>query len=176
MEKVHDKTFKPYINSSKIIERTKELADKINADYEGREPVFLGILNGSFIFAGELFKHINLNCSITFVKLASYKGTTSTGNIVTAIGLEEILTNKDVIIIEDIVDTGQTMHHFLKTLKEREAASASICTLLRKPDAVQFDLPIDYIGFDIPDKFVVGYGLDYDGYGRNIDGIYQLED
>ena len=126
------------------------------------------------MFVGELFKHLTLDCNITFVKLASYKGTTSTGNIITAIGLEESLHDRDIIIVEDIVDTGNTMNAFLKTIIEKEPRSIKICTLLSKPDVLQHPIPLDYVGFEIPDKFVIGFGLDYDGLGRNLPDIYKI--
>lgn len=160
--------------AEEIQKRVKELGEQLTEDYKGKTPIFLGILNGSFMFVADLFKHLKMDCTITFVKLASYKGTTSTGNVVTAIGLEETLHDKDIIIVEDIVDTGNTMNAFLKTLEEKEPRSVKICTLLSKPTALKHPIPLDYVGFEIPDKFVLGYGLDYDGLGRNLPNLYKL--
>ncbi len=174
--KVIDKHFVPFLSSDSIQQRVLELSAQINQDYHNKKPLFLGILNGSFMFAADLFRHIHLEASISFIKLASYKGTTSTGSVITAIGLEEQLQDKDIIILEDIIDTGKTMFEFLPTLLERKPKSIRICTLLHKPEALKHPLSIDYIGFSIPNKFVLGYGLDYDGYGRNLPEIYQLQE
>jgi hypoxanthine phosphoribosyltransferase len=171
---VLDKTFVPYLSEQEIQDRINQLAIQINADYEGKNPLFIGILNGSFMFASDLYKNITTPSTISFIKLASYKGTTSTGTVIKSIGLEENLQDKDIIIIEDIVDTGKTMSAFIPSLQQLQPASIRICTLLHKPDALQFPLSLDYVGFNIPDKFVVGYGLDYDGYGRNSREIFQI--
>jgi hypoxanthine phosphoribosyltransferase len=172
--KVNDKTFEIYLSEEVIQQKVRELAAAINRDYEGKRPLFIGILNGSFIFASDLFKHITIDAEISFIKLISYKGTRSTGNVVTSIGLEEGLKGRDVVIVEDIVDTGKTMNEFLPQLRNQQPASLKIAALLHKPEATQFPLTLDYIGFQIPNKFVVGYGLDYDGLGRNLKEIYQL--
>jgi hypoxanthine phosphoribosyltransferase len=172
---VLDKTFVPYLSEQQIQERIVQLAAQISADYEGKKPVFIGILNGSFMFAADLYKNIAIPSTISFIKLVSYKGTSSTGTVITSIGLEEDLSDKEVILIEDIVDTGKTMSAFIPSLEKLQPASIRICTLLHKPDALQFPLAIDYIGFNIPDKFVVGYGLDYDGFGRNSREIFQIQ-
>lgn len=176
MIQVLDKKFVPYIEENQIQERISSLANQINIDFQGKDPLFIGILNGSFIFASDLYKQISIPSTISFIKLASYKGTTSTGTVITAIGLEENLHNKHIIIIEDIVDTGKTMFEFLQTLEQHNPSSVSICTLLQKPEALKHPLLVKYIGFEIPNKFVVGYGLDYDGYGRNSKEIYQITD
>lgn len=160
--------------AEQIRERVAQLAAAINRDYEDKKPLFIAILNGSFMFAADLFKYVTVPSEISFIKLASYKGTKSTGNVITAIGLDEKLSGRHIIIIEDIIDTGKTLHEFLPQLLEQSPASLKICALLQKPDATVFPLAIDYLGFSIPDKFVVGYGLDYDGLGRNINGIYRL--
>ena len=174
---VLDKTFVPYFDTAKIAARVGELAAQISADYEGKKPLFLGILNGSFIFAADLFREITVEAEISFVKLASYKGVSSTGNVVTAIGLEESLHERHVIIVEDIIDTGRTMSSFLKEVWRQGPASVRIATFLSKPEALQVpDLKADYIGFQIPNRFVLGYGLDYDGYGRNTRELFVLED
>jgi hypoxanthine phosphoribosyltransferase len=172
--KVHDKTFGPYLSEEDIQQQIKKMAAAINADYAGLRPMFIAILNGSFMFAADLFKNLTIDAEICFIKLASYKGTTSSGQVITAIGLDVDLIGKDIIIIEDIVDTGKTLNEFLPKLMHQQPASMKIAALLHKPDAVKFPIRIDYLGFSIPNKFVVGYGLDYDGLGRNFKGIYQL--
>jgi hypoxanthine phosphoribosyltransferase len=173
---VLEKTFRPFLSAEVLNERIKELATQINKDYIGKNPIFIGILNGSFMFASDLYKNITVPSTISFIKLVSYKGTTSTGTVITAIGLEEDLTDKDVILIEDIVDTGKTMKEFVATLHKQSPASIQICTLLHKPEALQHPLDLKYVGFEIPNKFVVGYGLDYDGFGRNSQEIFQLDE
>jgi len=170
---VHDKFFRPYISSEQISEKIEEIARKLETDYEGKIPVFIAILNGSFMFAADLFRELNIPAEICFIKLASYKGTKSSGSVITSIGLDVDLFGKHVVILEDIIDTGKTMHEFLPQLFHQHPASLKICALLHKPEATNFPLTIDYCGFSIPDKFVVGYGLDYDGLGRNIKEIYQ---
>jgi hypoxanthine phosphoribosyltransferase len=172
--KVHDKSFDTYLSEETIQNRIKEMAGVINKDYAGKRPFFIAILNGSFMFASDLFKQLNIDAEICFIKLASYKGLKSSGNVVTSIGLDDDLYGKDVVIVEDIVDTGKTLHNFLPRLLHQQPRSLKIATLLHKSAATQYHLTLDYIGFDIPDKFVVGYGLDYDGLGRNFKEIYQL--
>ena len=171
---VHDKTFETYLPEAQILQRVKEMADAINEDYAGKKPLFIAILNGSFMFASDLFKQLTIDAELCFIKLASYKGMKSSGKVVTSIGLEEDLFGKDVVIVEDIVDTGKTLHNFLPKLMHQQPRSLKIAALLHKSEATAFPLHLDYIGFDIPDKFVVGYGLDYDGLGRNFKEIYQL--
>ncbi len=171
---VHDKTFEPYLTADQITGKVQEMATRIDHDYQGKRPLFISILNGSFMFAAELFKYISIDAEICFIKLASYKGTKSSGQVVTAIGLDIDIVNRHVVIIEDIVDTGKTLNAFLPQLKNQQPASLKIAALLHKPDAIVYPLDIDYLGFSIPNKFVVGYGLDYDGLGRNIREIYQL--
>jgi hypoxanthine phosphoribosyltransferase len=172
--KVHDKEFIPYITSKEIEEQVARVAEEINKDYQGKKPLFIAILNGAFIFAADLFKQINVEAEICFIKLASYKGVKSTGKVITAIGLDAELFNRDVIIVEDIVDTGKTLSQFLPQLEHQHPASLKVASLLHKPSATVHSIKIDYLGFTIPDKFVLGYGLDYDGLGRNIKEIYQL--
>jgi len=171
---VLDKKFKPYIKAAPIKEQIDKLAKQINADYTGKKPLFIAILNGSFMFASDLFKELTIDAEICFIKLASYKGTKSTGNVITSIGLDEPLQNRHVVIIEDIVDTGKTLHEFLPQLLNQQPASLKIAALLHKPDALAYPLKIDYLGFSVPNKFLLGYGLDYDGLGRNFKEIYQL--
>ena len=172
--RVHDKNFEPYLSADEISAAIKKIAASLNSAYENRRPLFIAILNGSFVFASDLFKELTIEAEICFIKLASYKGTKSTGHVVTAIGLDIDLIGRDVIIIEDIVDTGKTLSQFLPQLHHQQPASMKIVALLHKPEATLFPLKIDYLGFTIPDKFVVGYGLDYDGLGRNIPEIYKL--
>lgn len=172
--KVHDKSFEIYLSEETILKRIKEMAADINKDYAGKRPLFIAILNGSFMFAADLFKHLNIEAELCFIKLASYKGMKSSGNVVTSIGLEDDLFGKEVIIVEDIVDTGKTLHKFLPKLMHQQPKSLKIVTLLHKSEATEYPLQLDYVGFCIPNKFVVGYGLDYDGLGRNLKEIYQL--
>jgi hypoxanthine phosphoribosyltransferase len=172
--KLHDKVFDTYLSEQEIQEKIRLIADQLNKDYEGQRPLFIAILNGAFMFAADLFKYLTIEAEICFIKLASYKGMKSSGNIITAIGLDQDLFGRDVIIVEDIVDTGKTLYKFLPKLDHQQPKSLKIAALLHKPEATQFPLKIDYMGFSIPNKFVVGYGLDYDGLGRNLKEIYQL--
>lgn len=171
---VHDKSFETYLSEETILNRVKEMAEAINKDYADKRPFFIAILNGSFMFASDLFKQLTINADICFIKLASYKGMQSSGKVLTTIGLDDDLFGKDVIIVEDIVDTGKTLHHFLPRLMHQQPNSLKIATLLHKSEATEYPLELGYVGFDIPNKFVVGYGLDYDGLGRNLKEIYQL--
>ena len=173
--KVLDKSFVPFLSEAVLQEKIKEVATQINNDYQGKKPLFVAILNGSFMFAADLFKSITVDAEICFIKLASYKGTQSTGHVITAIGLDSNITDRHIVVVEDIIDTGKTLHTFLPQLLNQHPASLKIATLLHKPEATQFDVPIDYCCFSIPNKFVVGYGLDYDGFGRNTKEIYQLK-
>jgi hypoxanthine phosphoribosyltransferase len=172
--RVHDKLFEPYLTAEEIQTRISFLAEQLNTDYEGKKPLFIAILNGSFIFASDLFKKLTIEAEICFIKLASYKGSKSTGHVVTAIGLDTEIFGREVVIIEDIVDTGKTLTEFLPQLEHQQPSSLKIVALLHKSEATMFPVPIDYLGFTIPDKFVVGYGLDYDGLGRNIPEIFKL--
>jgi hypoxanthine phosphoribosyltransferase len=172
--RVHDKSFEPYLTAGQIETAIQNLADQINRDYAGKKPLFIAILNGSFMFASDLFKKLSIESEICFIKLASYRGTKSSGHVITAIGLDIDLIHRHVIIIEDIVDTGKTLDQFLPQLHYQQPASLKICALLHKPEAMVYPIKIDYLGFTIPNKFVVGYGLDYDGLGRNIPEIYKL--
>jgi hypoxanthine phosphoribosyltransferase len=171
---VLDKTFRELIPEDKIITRIEELARRINSDYEGREVVFLGILNGAFLFAAELFKRISIKAKISFVKLASYEGTSSSGTVKELIGWNEDIKNKEIIIIEDIVDTGNTLERIVDELVIRKVSGIKVASLLLKPDAYKKEIPLEYVGFEIPNDFVVGFGLDYDGYARNLPAIYIL--
>ena len=174
--KILDKTFKTSIPEAEIKKHVKEGADRINHDMEGKNPLLLAVLNGSFIFAADLMRMITIPCEISFVKLASYEGTTSTGKITEVIGINEDLTDRTVIIVEDIVDTGLTMKRMVETLGTRNPASIHICTLLVKPDKLKVDLNIEYAAMSIPNDFIVGYGLDYDQQGRNLPDIYTVVD
>jgi hypoxanthine phosphoribosyltransferase len=169
-----DKRFREFIPEHTLQERIDELATRINNDYTGKEVVFVGILNGAFIFAADLFRRIDLKARITFIKLASYEGTSSSGSIKELIGWNEDLKDKSAIIIEDIVDTGVTLKHTVDNLIIRNVRDIKIVTLLLKPAAYKKKIHIDYIGFEIPNDFVVGYGLDYNGEGRNLPSVYTL--
>lgn len=171
---IKDKTFETSIPESEILQRVKAVAARINKDMEGKNPLFLAVLNGAFVFAADLMREITIPCEISFVKLASYQGTTSTGKITEVIGINEDLTGRDIIIVEDIVDTGLTMKRMVETLGTRKPASIHICALLVKPDKLQVDLNIEYAAMEIPNDFIVGYGLDYDQQGRNLKDIYTL--
>ena len=174
--KVHDKTFIPYLPEAIILEKVKELAEQLDKDYAGKKPLFIAILNGSFMFASDLFKYLSIEAEICFIKLASYKGTKSTGHVITAIGLDTDITDRHVVILEDIIDTGKTMNEFLPQLRNQHPSSLKVAILLHKPDATVFPINIDYCCFSIPNKFVLGYGLDYDGLGRNIRELYRLDE
>lgn len=172
--KIKDKTFKTFIPEQEILTRVKAVADKINTDMAGKKPLLLAVLNGSFMFAADLMRYITIPCEISFVKLASYEGTTSTGKVKEVIGLNEDICGREVIIVEDIVDTGKTMERMMDTLGTRNPASLHICTLLLKPDKLKIPLNIEYAAMEIPNDFIVGYGLDYDQEGRNLRDIYTL--
>ncbi len=171
---VHGEAFDLLISPAAIAERVKTLSQAINHEYRDRQPVFLVVLNGAFMFAADLLKCIDVSCEISFIKLASYEQKASTGSIKEIIGLTEDLSNRHVVIVEDIVDTGLTIHQLIRQLQQRNVASLKIATLLYKPEAMQVPVPLDYTGFAIPNRFVIGYGLDYNGQARNIDGIYVL--
>lgn len=174
--RVHDKDFVPYLSQAEIEEAIRRLGEKISIQYKNEFPLFIPILNGSFMFAAELFKHINIPCEICFIKLASYKGTTSTGHLITSIGLDTEVKNKHIIVLEDILDTGKTLSLFLPQLKNQQPASLKVAALLHKPEATVHEVQLDYNCFKIPNKFVVGFGLDYNGLGRNFPALYQLKE
>jgi len=171
---VLDKKFVPFISELTIQNKVKALAAELDKDYAGKQPLFIAILNGSFMFASDLFKELTIEAEICFIKLASYKGTKSSGHVITSIGLDADITGRHVIILEDIIDTGKTMHSFLPQIFNQQPASLKLAVLLNKPDAIEIDVPIDYCCFSIPNKFVLGYGMDYEGFGRNIRALYQL--
>lgn len=172
--KVHEKEFEIFIDEATIAKRIATLAAAINEAYATKTPLFLGVLNGSFLFFADLIKGINIPCETEFIKVASYHGTNSTGKIKDALGMPTNLNGRDIIIVEDIVDTGFTMRYVIEQVQKLSPASITVCSLLLKPEALQIELPeLKYVGFDIPNEFVVGYGLDYDGLGRNINQIYK---
>lgn len=171
---IKDKSFEISIPETRILERIKAVADKINADMADKNPLFLAVLNGSFVFAADLMRMITIPSEISFVKLASYQGTTSTGVIKEVIGINEDLTGRHVVIVEDIVESGLTIKRMIETLGTRNPASIEICTLLLKPDRLTVPLDIKYVAMEIPNDFIVGYGLDYDHQGRNLRDIYTV--
>ncbi|MBO4590485.1 MAG: hypoxanthine phosphoribosyltransferase [Bacteroidaceae bacterium] len=171
---IKDKKFEISIPESYIQKKVEELAERISADLEGKDPLFLGVLNGSFIFAADLFRNITIPAQISFVKLASYEGTASTGVIKEVIGLSENISGRCIVIVEDIIDSGLTMQKLVENLGTRQPAEIHICTLLSKPDNIKVPLDIEYVALEIPNDFIVGYGLDYDGWGRNTRDIYSV--
>lgn len=171
---IKDKTFRTSIPESEILQRVKTVAARINHDLAGKNPLFLAVLNGSFIFAADLMREITIPSEISFVKLASYAGTTSTGKITEVIGINEDLSGRHIVIVEDIVDTGRTMQRMIETLGTRNPASVHICALLVKPEKLEVPLNIEYAALEIPNDFIVGYGLDYDQQGRNLRDIYTI--
>lgn len=173
--RINDKTFEPVIPESEILAAIKQLADQINEDMQGLNPLFICVLNGAFMFAADLMKNINLCCEITFIRLKSYSGTNTEGNVKEIHGLIEDISGKDIIIIEDIIDTGHTIHHLINRLKKEQPRSIKTASLLFKPDALQLDVKPDYVALKIPNDFIVGYGLDYDGKGRNFRDIYRIK-
>ena len=172
--KIKDKSFRVSIPEAEIKERVKALAEQMSKDLEGKNPIFLGVLNGSFIFAADLMREMTIPCEISFVKLASYQGTTSTGKVQEVLGINENLSGRTVVIVEDIVESGQTMKQMIESLGTRNPESVSICTLFFKPEKLKEELNLDYVAFSIPDDFIVGYGLDYDGLGRELKDVYTI--
>lgn len=171
---LHDKQFEPFISEQELGQAIDATAAKIAATYKDRVPLFLGVLNGSYFFASELMKRLRIDCEISFVKVASYHGTVSTGTVRELIGLQERIAGRDVVIVEDIVDTGNTIAHAVESLKEKSPASIAIASMLMKPDVYTKDIPVEYVAMKIPNVFVVGSGLDHDGLGRNLPGIYKI--
>ncbi len=172
---VLDKEFVTSIPANEIHERVKDVAKQINADYMGETPLFLVVLNGAFVFAADLMREISLPSEVSFVKLASYEGTSSTGTVREVIGLNTDITNRPVIIVEDIVESGITMAHMIETLKKQNPKSIDICTMLLKPEKLEVKLNIRYVAMEIPNDFILGYGLDYNGQGRGLKDIYTLK-
>ena len=171
---LHDKKFVPYLSAGQIEDAVQSIAEAINQDFEEKNPLFIAVLNGSFMIAADIMKKIRIRSELSFVKLASYQGTHSSGEINELIGLTDDLNGRHVIILEDIVDTGNTLAHLKEILKTHELDSLSIATLLLKPDVFRKKYPVEYVGINIPNKFVVGYGLDYNQQGRNLGEIYEL--
>jgi len=172
--KIKDKSFRVFIPEAEIKARVKALAEQMSKDLDGKEPIFLAVLNGSFIFAADLMREMTIPCEISFVKLASYQGTTSTGKVQEVLGINENLSGRTVVIVEDIVESGQTMNQMIESLGTRNPASVHICTLFFKPEKLQKELTLDYVAFSIPDDFILGYGLDYDGLGRELKDVYTI--
>lgn len=171
---VKDKKFAISIREKEILKEVDRVADEINRDFAGKDPLFISLLNGSFMFTADLMKRINFSCEVQFVKFSSYQGTSSTGKVNEMIGLKGDLTGRTVVIVEDIIESGITMKYMLESLKVKNPKEIHICTLLLKPEMLKVELDIDYVAMRIPNDFIVGYGLDYDGYGRNYKDIYTL--
>lgn len=174
--RLHDHTFRLTMPEAEILTRVKAVARRLNDDYRGKKPLFLAVLNGAFMFASDLMKELDMECEISFVKLASYQGTMSTGRVHEVIGVNEDLRGRDVVIVEDIVESGRTMTQMIDSLAARHPASVRICTLFFKPAKLTEPLHVDYPVMTIPDDFIVGYGLDYDQLGRNLRDIYTIAD
>ena len=174
MRKILDQQFEIFITSDQIQSRISEMAHQINLEYKDKDPLFLSILNGAFIFTADLFREIDIPAEVSFIKLKSYRKMETSGKVKELIGLENNIFNRNIIIVEDIVDTGKTLHHILEEFKELGTKSIEILTLLYKPEANKIPLDLKYVGFEIPNDFVVGYGLDYEGYGRNFKDIYKV--
>ena len=172
--KIKDKSFRVSIPETEIKQRVKSLAEEMSRDLEGKNPLFLAVLNGAFIFAADLMREMTIPCEISFVKLASYQGTTSTGKVQEVIGINEDLSGRAVVIVEDIVESGQTMKRMIEQIGTRNPASVQICALFFKPEKLKEDLSLDYVAFRIPDDFIVGYGLDYDQGGRGLKHVYTI--
>jgi hypoxanthine phosphoribosyltransferase len=170
--KILDLEFELYISKEEIKSKVKSIAESINQDYKGKNPLFLVILNGAFMFAADLYREINIPSQISFVKLSSYSKKSSTGKVRELIGLNDIIQNRNLIIIEDIIDSGLTLRHARDVINDLGASSIEIATLFLKPESFHKDFEIKYVGFSIPNDFIVGYGLDYEGYGRNLQNIY----
>lgn len=172
--KIKDKTFRTSITEEEIRQRVKVLGQRLSKDLEGKNPLFLSVLNGAFMFTADLLREMTIPCEVSFVKLASYQGTTSTGKVKEVIGINEDLTGRTVVIVEDIVESGKTMSRMIETLGTRNPASIHICSLFVKPEKLEVDLNIEYSAFEIPNAFIVGYGLDYDQQGRQLKEVYAL--
>ena len=171
---IHDKQFALSITENEIQAAVKRVGEEINRDLSDSNPLFICVLNGAFMFAGDLMKTVNFPCEITFIKLSSYEGLYTTGNVKEVMGLNESVVGKNVIVVEDIVDTGITMEKIINSLNAKGAKSIKVATFLQKPEALQRDIQVDYVAMKIPNQFIVGYGLDYDGYGRNLKEIYTV--
>lgn len=172
---VKDKTFRPFLAQEEISKRVAELGAQLSHDLEGKNPLFLAILNGSYVFAADLLRNVTVPCEVSFIRVSSYSGMESTGTLTEVIGLKEEIEGRTVVIVEDIIDSGFTMERLVKSLRAKNPADLRICTLITKPGNLKVDLDIPYCAFNIPNDFIVGYGLDYDGYGRNLPAIYVVE-
>ncbi|SNR70256.1 phosphoribosyltransferase [Hymenobacter mucosus] len=170
---LHNKQFEPYLTADQLATAIGAVAARLNQDYAGQQPIFVSVLNGSFMFTADLLKAVTLDCEVCFIRVASYEGTSTTGKVKEVLGLTEELAGRPVIILEDIVDTGHTMRMLLETLGAQKPASLEVATLFLKPDCLQHPLEIRYVGLSIPNDFIVGYGLDYDGLGRNYPDVYK---
>lgn len=173
---VKDKSFKPFISNEVLQENISRVAKQMNEELADKNPLFIGVLNGSFMFIGDLMKYVTIPCEVTFIKFASYEGTHSTGTVKEIFGLSESVEGRTVVILEDIVDTGRTMERLIADLKKKNPAEIKIASLLVKPEAIICDVTVDYTVMEIPNDFIVGYGLDYDGFGRNLKDIYVIND
>lgn len=171
---LHDKQFRPFLSHEQIVRRVAELAERIAADFEGKRPVLLGVLNGCYRFLADLSQHLDMACEIDFIRVRSYSGTHSSGAVKQLFALSESIAGRHVIIVEDIVDTGRTLEYLCEELRQYDPDTVSVASLLLKPDVFKMRQTLHYVGFEIPDLFVVGYGLDYDGLGRNLNDIYQI--
>lgn len=171
---VRDREFTVSIPEAAILQRVAQVAEQINRDLKGENPLFLAVLNGSFMFAADLLRGISIPCEISFVRMASYEGTSSTGKVKELLGLKEDISGRTIVVVEDIIDSGLTMEHLLQTLQQKGPKQVKVASLLVKPGNLKVDLDIPYCCFEIPNDFIVGYGLDYDGYGRNLRDIYTV--
>lgn len=171
---LHDKQFTPYLPAARLQEVVRTMAARLNQDYAGQRPLFVVVLNGSFMFAADLMKEMTIDCEVTFIRVASYQGTASTGEVKEIMGLQEDVVGRHLIVVEDIVDTGHTMQELLQQLKAKQPASLEVATLFTKPECLQHELALRYIGIELPNEFIVGYGLDYDGLGRNYPDVYKV--
>ncbi len=174
--KIHDREFVKTIPAEEIAARVKGVAERINRDYAGKRPLLIGVLNGCFMFVSDLMKNLEIECEVSFVKFSSYQGAETTGNVKQLLGLSESIEGRDVIIVEDIVDTGLTMHKLMETLAEKKPASLAVASLFLKPARLRVPVEVKYSAFEIPDRFIVGYGLDYDGLGRNLPDVYDVKE
>lgn len=176
MIKLKDKYFKPFISEAAIAEAVKKMAAQIAEDFKGETPIFVGVLNGSFMFVSDLLKHYPHQCEVSFVKLSSYGGLSSTGIVKTLLDVPDTVEGRSVIVVEDIIDTGRTLKELIHLFSNANVKQFKIATMFYKPDVYDGEYKIDYVGMEIPNKFIVGYGLDYDELGRNLPGIYQIEE
>lgn len=171
---IKDKKFKKFIPEQEILSSIKEIGEEINKTLKHKNPLFISVLNGAFMFTSDLMKVVNIPCEITFIKLSSYEGLYSSGSVKEVMGLNENIVGRNVVILEDIIDTGLTMERIIDSLKAKGAGEIRVATFLQKPDALQRNIKIDYIAMKIPNEFIIGYGLDYNGYGRNLKDVYTL--